>query len=234
MHPIKHLFTDIFSALRRMLLPGVILWLIGLLLYLSYLYFEPGRQFWASLADLKVRYGYWYSAIATALLSGMVPFLILLLMKIEKSQNFIFNIFVLSLFWAWRGSEVDLLYRLQGQWFGYQNNFSTIATKVAVDQFLYSTFIAAPIMAGFYLLKNNNYRFRSFRHDLNRHFFLHTLPKTIVGNWMIWIPAVSIIYAFPKDLQLPFCNLIACFWTLLLNLLSAKKVESTAFHVVVD
>jgi hypothetical protein len=40
---------------------------------------------------------------------------------------------------------------------------------------------------------------------------------------LIWIPAVSIIYSMPNELQIPLFNLVLCFWVLLLNVLNKPR-----------
>jgi len=41
------------------------------------------------------------------------------------------------------------------------------------------------------------------------------LPMLIAG-WLVWIPTVMLIYLFPLPLQLPFQNIILCFWSMIL------------------
>lgn len=126
-------------------------------------------------------------------------------------------------FWACKGIEVDLFYTLQALWFGNANDFSTILRKTAVDQFIYSVFWAVPSMMICFLWMESNFSFGDTLPKLNKRFWLMKIPTVIVSNWLVWIPAVSIIYSMPASLQLPLFNLVLCFFVILLTVLSKEK-----------
>lgn len=46
-----------------------------------------------------------------------------------------------------------------------------------------------------------------------------------ISNWLIWIPAVSVIYMMPVDLQLPLFNIVLLFFGLLVAVLSKNERE---------
>jgi hypothetical protein len=48
------------------------------------------------------------------------------------------------------------------------------------------------------------------------------------SQWMVWIPAVSIIYCLPSALQIPLFNLVVCFWVLLLTFVSRRSAAMPA------
>ena len=54
-----------------------------------------------------------------------------------------------------------------------------------------------------------------------RHFWLWRVPENLVSGWMVWIPAVSMIYILPASLQIPLFNIVLCFWSLVLTLITA-------------
>ena len=45
------------------------------------------------------------------------------------------------------------------------------------------------------------------------------IPTTLLTNWLIWIPAVSLIYLMPPNLQVPLFNLVLCFFVLIFAIL---------------
>ncbi len=47
-------------------------------------------------------------------------------------------------------------------------------------------------------------------------FFDRVIPL-MIANWVVWIPAVSLIYLFPLPLQLPLMNIILALWCLILT-----------------
>lgn len=214
---------SIVSALKQNFLPGMVLQVFALSILLIYFFLPESRPVFAWFGDQKQTYGYAYSFFATALFGGLIPFLFLLkTRRLDASRNVWGLLCFYVLFWGIKGMEVDFIYRLQGGWFGYANDFSTIATKVAIDQFIYSALWAAPSITLIYLWVENNYSLRRARNALTPTFFGVTIPTVILSNWLVWIPAVSIVYAMPGELQIPLFNLVLCFWVLMLAVLNAR------------
>jgi hypothetical protein len=219
---------SIFAALKQNLLPGLVLQFCALAIVLVYFFVPASQPVFAWFGILKHDYGSVYAFIATAFFGGFIPFVYLWASKRIDSSHNLFALFLFYvIFWGLKGIEVDFFYQLQGYWFGYENSVKTIATKVAVDQFIYSAFWAAPTITIAYLWVEHRFNFRACGTDLNRSFFLEKIPTVVFSNWLVWIPAVSIVYSMPQDLQIPLFNLVLCFWVLILAVLN-KKSESAA------
>jgi hypothetical protein len=215
------------AGIRRNALPGLALQVFALVLVLAY-YFVPalGPGF-ERVATLKSTYGYMYSAISTALFGGFIPFLYLLLARrIAPTQRLAEGVFYV-LFWAYKGMEVDLFYRLQAHWFGNAPTVGTIACKVAVDQFGYSVLIAGPSQMLAFLWKDKGFHARALLPYLSPSTFIPALATVVLSNWMVWMPGMSIIYCLPLPLQIPLSNLVLCFWVLLLSFVT-KRSGTTA------
>ena len=41
-----------------------------------------------------------------------------------------------------------------------------------------------------------------------------------ISAWIVWVPAVLIIYSLPANLQIPLFNLVLCFFSLVLAFVS--------------
>ncbi|WP_235188550.1 hypothetical protein [Catenovulum agarivorans] len=175
-----------------------------------------------TIAQLKVQYGWRYTFVATALFGGLIPFLYLYRIRALPQLPISKLVAFYLLFWGIKGVEVDFFYQLQGYWFGYDNTFATIAKKTAMDQFVYSAMWAAPSITICYLWLENNFSYKKTLIAANKTFFTTTLPSVIISNWLVWIPAVSIIYTMPANLQIPLFNLVLCFWVLMLTALSKR------------
>lgn len=190
-------------------------------------YLAPGaRPAFEAVAGWKTHYGFAYSALATALFGGAIPFLYLLAVgQIAPGRGRAELLFYL-LFWAYRGVEVDLFYRLQTWVFGDQATLSVVLPKVLVDQLGYSVFIAAPGQVVFFLWKDRGFSFRATRPDLNLDYLIRAIATVTFSQWMVWIPAVSIIYCLPSPLQIPLFNLVVCFWVLLLTFVSQRSAAT--------
>ncbi|MBT5908827.1 MAG: hypothetical protein HOH25_03445, partial [Opitutae bacterium] len=121
------------SGFRANLVPGLVLWAVGLGVVLTYYFLESSRGFFESVMEIKRTYGFLYSFIATAFFGGFIPFLYLWAAgRINAgmvSRHAAFFVF----YWGGRGIDVDAFYRLQSLLFGDNLNWTTIATKVFVD-----------------------------------------------------------------------------------------------------
>jgi len=214
---------SILSALKQNLLPGLVLQFFALTLVLVY-FFVPGSQpVYAWFGELKHQYGSLYAFIATAFFGGLIPFLYLWVSKRIDPSRSLFALFLFYImFWGLKGVEVDFFYQLQGGWFGYENTFKTIAIKVAIDQFIYSALWAAPMITICYLWVENNFNFSASLAAMDKQFFYEKIPTVVFSNWLVWIPAVSVVYSMPQDLQIPLFNLVLCFWVLILAVLNKK------------
>jgi hypothetical protein len=223
----KSLTANIKHALKQNLVAGVSLQLFAILLAVAYFNWSAALPVFNFFADLKASYGWRYSMVSTALFGGLIPFLVLAFTgNIGKNWRPILLFYVC--YWAYKGVEVDWLYTWQGIWFGNDTQWSTLLKKTFVDQFVYGTFWAAPSMAIPYLWKECGFNFSVFAKKLDRDLFFIQIPTTLITNWLIWIPAVLVIYSMPPALQIPLFNLVLCFFVLLLTTISQKKAPTAS------
>jgi hypothetical protein len=114
------------------------------------------------------------------------------------------------------GFVIDALYTQQAVWFGADNHLATVTKKVALDQLVFSTCVSCPFLTVMYLWKDKEFDLAATKAFINREFFVLQIPTTIAANWLVWTPAVCVIYALPSSLQIPLFNLVLCFFVLLL------------------
>ncbi|GAL17087.1 hypothetical protein JCM19235_5636 [Vibrio maritimus] len=221
---VQQLRTDISYALHKNFKAGVALQCFALFIALSYFYWPQSHLIFDVMSQTKAKYDWVYSAIATALFGGIFPLLVLNALG-YKSSRFGAELLCVALFWAYKGIEVDLFYQLQSHWFGDVLNVGTVVTKVAVDQFIYSAFWSVPTIAILYLWKDLGFPKRGFCQYIDRDFWFRRVFAMTISNWLIWIPAVSVIYMMPVDLQLPLFNIVLLFFGLLVAVLSKNERE---------
>lgn len=215
--------NSILVALKQNLLPGLVLQLFAVSILIIYFFVPGSKPVFSWFGLLKQEYGFTYSFIATAIFGGLIPFLYLWLSKRLAPNRSILGLLVFYIvFWGLKGMEVDFFYRLQADWFGTGNEVKTIVTKMAADQFLYSALWAAPGITIVYLWMESNWSIAECKRAMDRKFFCVKIPTVILSNWLVWIPAVCVIYAMPGELQIPLFNLVLCFWVLLLAVLNKK------------
>lgn len=219
--------TGLHSA-RENALPGFILWIAASALVAGYWLLEPVHRFLSALGSFKAESGYWYSAVATGIFGGLIPFLWRLARGRKRGVR-LWNVpawsagLFLTLFWAYKGVEIDFFYRLQATVFGNGSGPSTIIPKVLVDQFLYN-----PLWAGLIQLLAYWWLEQAFRPAAltDRALWGSIGPRLVtvlISTWGVWIPMVCIIYSMPAELQVPLFNIALCFWSLMLASITAEK-----------
>ncbi len=221
--------TGLHSA-RENALPGIILWLFASAIVAGYWLFEPMHRFLTNLGKFKAESGYAYSIVATGIFGGLIPFL-WRLARGKKRGTRLWNVpawsagLFLTLFWAYKGFEIDFFYRLQAVVFGNGSAPSVLVPKVLVDQFVYN-----PLWAGWTQLLGYWWLERSFRASAltDREFWGTIGPRLVtvlISTWGVWIPMVCIIYSLPPELQVPLFNIALCFWSLMLASITAEGKE---------
>ena len=213
-HPLLARLRD---AARQNAVPAAVLQTLTLLLLLGYYRWAPAHDVLERLLRLKLAWGAGYSFLAGVLFAGLLPRLVLR-WKGQRGR-FAVELGFACLFWGWRSVEVDLFYRLQAHWFGAAADWPTVLAKTAVDQLVYSPLWAVPQIALAFAWKDADFSWRAARAHLDRDFFVTRLPAAVLGNAMVWLPAVLAIYFLPSALQLPVSNLVGSFWVLLMIVL---------------
>jgi hypothetical protein len=204
---------------RANLVPGFALQAAALALVLGY-YHEPSvRAALGKLAAFRERTGFLSAIASTGVFGGLLPFLYLRYGRRDAGAAPRFRWVQgmgLTAFWAYKGLEVDLWYRIQAHVVGSGHGAATIAIKAFLDQFVYCPAFAVPVTAAVYRLVDTGYDWAGVARDIAapRWYARRVLP-VLVSNLGVWVPAVAIIYALPTPLQLPMQNIVLCFFTLI-------------------
>jgi hypothetical protein len=215
------LVSNIKSAIGTNLLPGLCLQLFALTIGLSYFYWPASLQTFQFFADLKAEYGGLYAMISTSIFGGLLPFLYMFLkgeIRFLPIQQLLFYLLI----WAILGWVINAFYGLQVLLFGEGTDWLTIVKKTAFDQFVFSVFVTAPIIALAFLWKDQQFNWQQTKMQLDDLIKVQ-IPTTVVTTWIIWIPAVSLIYMMPTNLQIPLFNLVLCFFVLILAILNVDE-----------
>jgi hypothetical protein len=211
------------GAARANLLPGLVLQAFAVALVASYYLHAPTRAALDSLAAVKARFGFAYSIVSTALFGAVIPFLYMRLHpRTRAATPAAHGLFYLG-FWAYKGFEVDLFYRVQGWLFGTQPTWAVIAKKVIVDQFVYCVLLSMPFTVLAFYWKDIGFDRRRLRALDIPGFLKAALPVALLGTWIVWIPAVTVIYCLPSALQIPLFNIVLCFYALMIAALNARN-----------
>ncbi|MGC4073285.1 MAG: hypothetical protein QM760_12365 [Nibricoccus sp.] len=199
---------------RANLLPGLALQLFALALVLAYFFHTPTHDALNRLSAWRSELGLIFAIVSTGLFGGLLPFLYL---KASSNRYTWSQGALITAFWAYKGFEIDLWYRVLASLVGEGNSPGIVASKMFLDQFVYCPLIAVPLTTLAYAYAETHFNTRAVLTDLRapRWYARRVLPL-LISNIGVWVPAVCIIYALPTPLQLPLQNIVLCFFTLLL------------------
>jgi hypothetical protein len=209
---------------RANLLPGFVLQIAALVVVLAYYHHAPTRAVFERVMIFRASTGFVFGIISTGLFGGVLPFLYLRVSPASRNQYGWRQGLLLTAFWAYKGLEVELWYRLLAQVVGEGHGAATILTKSLLDQFVYCPLFAVPVTALVYKWNAEAFSFRAVAADFRAPgWYARSVLPTLFANVGVWLPAVAIIYSLPTPLQLPLQNLVLVFFTLLLAHLNARR-----------
>jgi hypothetical protein len=219
----SQLLAPCWQGMRFNLRPALVLQAFALAIVCGYFWSVPVKDALDVVGALKLRYGYAYSAVATCLFGGLVPYAVLSFAGRIPRERRLAELAFYALLWFWKGMEVDALYRAQAVWFGEGSGAATIALKTVVDQFGYVPLWAAPSQVLLFTWKDAGFSVTRTRAAFQRQGFGQRVLVVAFSTWVVWIPAVAIIYSLPSALQVPLFNLVLCFWCLLMSFISRSS-----------
>jgi hypothetical protein len=216
-------FSDGWRAATSNRLAAIFLWICGAgIAFGYYSKIGPVRDGLDAVAHWKENRGLLFAGFSTAIFGGVIPAVVSVFTAGPRDSQ-IRYLPVLALFWGWKGVEAELLYRIQAGLFGTSPDIPTIACKVMVDMGIYVPLIAVPSMAIFFALKEIDFDWKRLPSELGAGWYRRLGIPLLVTDWIVWIPAVCAIYAFPLALQLPIQNIVLCFFSLVLLVLTHKQ-----------
>lgn len=177
---------------------------------------------WEEVGAFKQRGSFGFAMVSTILAAVLMPAAAQWLMGTLPKAGRGRRLLLLTLFWGYRGMEIDLFYRFQGWVFGTGNDPGTLVKKVAVDQFIASPLWFVPtylIMLRWVELGGD---WEWTRASLDRGFWRGTFPTVLITNWLVWIPALALVYSLPAALQFPLFSVVMCFFILMVTVMARR------------
>jgi hypothetical protein len=215
------------QAARANVLPGLLLQGFLLVFLTLYVAHEGTRSGLARVADWKEQTGYGFAFFSYVLSAAVLPEVlkVVFFQKGRPTRANLAHLAVAAPAWGLMGVVVDLFYRGQAHWFGAGNTWLIIVLKVVIDQFVFSPFLANPVMVGYFAWWNEGFRRNALGRILRVDFYLERVFPVQVAGWIIWIPGVALVYFMPTALQFPVASLIQCFWVLVFAFLNRPAAD---------
>ncbi|WFB37271.1 Mpv17/PMP22 family protein [Kiritimatiellota bacterium B12222] len=196
--------------------PAVILQLFAAGILCCYFLVPALTPLFEGIGQLKKEGGILFSVLSTACFGGLIPWIVLVYRGRIPPGKRLENLCFYLAFWSLQGFIVDRLYTYQTIWFGSEPTLRVLLSKMLVDQIPYNLLWATPNCVFFFAWKNASYDWRK----LNGAELKRKYVTVQVSAWIVWVPAVTMVYALPPNLQVPLFNLVLCFYSLVLVFVS--------------
>jgi len=218
--------VSIAAVFRENRVPCLALNLVVITLVGSYYQVPAIAEVWEAVGAFKLKWAYAFSLGSTIFAAVLLPSLVQLWMGTLPAEGRWKRVGLLSLFWGYRGMEIDWFYQVQGWLFGTGNDAATLIKKVAVDQFVMSPLWFVPTVLIAMRWVDMGGSWARTRASLTREFWMRTCPTVMVTNWLVWIPTLALVYSLPPVLQFPLFSVVMCFFILIVTLLARGDQRS--------
>ncbi len=212
--------------------PGLLLSLFAVAVLLSYWYLPPAQRALQQLSDLKQNTGLLFPFLSTALFGGVFPWLVQRLLPSQRAKATIPALVFMTIFLGLKGIEVEFLYRFLAHYVGNDTSFTTVATKIVFDQFIYCPPWAVPSTFLAFQWQQNGFRITPILTRIRAlgvpRWYMRDIFPVLISNLCVWLPAVCVIYQLPLALQLPVMNIVLCFWMLMLVFMTTENNKAAA------
>lgn len=224
--PAKSFLQTLVAVAYANRLPALGLQGVAMFLLWSYYCWPAARGTLGQVALLKQNSGLIFAFTASAFASALLPLFLQSLQQGAHRRMAIGALPVAIVFWGLRGCLTDLFYLLQSAVWGGSVLPLTVAIKVFCDLAIFTPCLSVPVVVLFFSWLDGDLR-RSFR-DGAAVWWLREAWPLVRMAWIVWLPALVVIYALPLNLQFPISALIQCFWTLFLVVLTDKSQAATS------
>ena len=218
--------SSIAAVFRENRVPCIALNIIVITLVGSYYQVPAVASVWEAVGAFKLKWAYAFSLGSTIFAAVLLPTLVQLWMGTLPAAGRWKRVGLLSLFWGYRGMEIDWFYQVQGWLFGTGNDATTLLKKVTLDQFVMSPLWFVPTVLITMRWVDMGGSWARTRASLTREFWMRTCPTVMVTNWLVWIPTLALVYSLPPALQFPLFSVVMCFFILIVTLLARGDQRS--------
>ena len=220
---LEHGLKVFWRALRANWIPAIGIWIFGVLMVVDFHRggCVVGMAEW--VMTMRGRLGLLYPLLSMVIFAAILPSIAQIAIKPAERSMTLRRLPWIVPFWAYKGLEVEFLYKLQAHIWGTGADFWTVVAKVSVDQFVYNPCLGA--ITTILYLRWVARRIGELPQDTPvapRGWYGLLVVPLLIATWALWVPAVSLVYLMPTPLQLPLSNLIMVLWAMMLVLLARE------------
>jgi len=200
------------ASVKANALPMFVLWGVALATIWAYYRLPGAAEAFEPIVRWQTESG-WMAAFANRVVfCGLVPGAFMAALPSIRPKHVGLVILAYALWGGIWGVLYDGFATLLVQWFGTGTDWATLAKKTLVDQFVWNVLLCTPAGALFYPWVARDFR-RGERLSLGR-FVCEDCVVILASNWLIWIPVMLAVYAFPLALQIQLVGFASSFWML--------------------
>ena len=204
-----------WESAKANVIPTVVLWAFAACLIVGY-YCVPGvADCFAPLARWQRESGWTAAFVNLFFFCGVIPGVFIWSIRDLRPKYPLATLLAQSVWcgaWGVVNSEV---YAVLCRWFGSGTDFGTLLLKTAADQFVWTVFVMAPLDAIFFFWLGRDFSLARVRSEWPDNYVYAVFCPNLFSNWIVWIPVLCVIYAFPLPLQIQLAGIVGSFWTLL-------------------
>ena len=195
--------------------PMLILWAVAVCLIVGYYYVPGVADCFEPLARWQRESGWSAAFLNLFFFCGVIPGAFIWSIR-ELRPRYPFATLLVQSVWcgAW-GVVNNEVYAALSRWFGSGVDIGTLLLKTAVDQFVWTVLVMAPVDAVFFFWLGRDFSLSRVRAEWPRSFVHGVVLPNLLSNWIVWIPVLCVIYAFPLPLQIQLAGIVGSIWTLL-------------------
>lgn len=201
------------ESVKANAVPMAILWALAGVLVFGYYFVSwvPGTL--EPLASWQCQCGWTASFLNRFIFCGVIPGVFMLAMG-SLAVRFPLSAVCVQTIWSGICGVVSgWMFTLHAYWVGTGIDFLTLATKAALQQFVWTPFFFIPVGALIYYWIGHDFAFKSFRAVMTVGFWRKNVLSNLCANWIIWFPCAFLIHMFPTPLQIQltgFLNSLTC------------------------
>lgn len=203
------------ASARANFVPMCVLWFLAGALVGAYYLIGPFRELLEPVAQWHRDWEWRAAFMSQAIFCGILPGVFLLAFRSICPRHPFLTILAQSLWCGGFGVCCNELFRLMAAVFGDNAHVSTVLLKTAIDQFVWTVAVIAPVNAVFFFWVGRDFSLTRVKRECPSPFFRRMVLPNLIPNWIVWIPVSLAVFTFPFALQIHVNGIVCTFWTLM-------------------
>jgi len=190
------------NTVRELWLPFLLIQICGVGVVIGYFNVESFKVFCDQIAQVKSNWGLIFAATTMPVACGIVPELLKYALGIDRkldAPRFKKIAFAMAVF-SLGGMYVDTFYNWLNSALGDSREVFVVASKVAIDQFVYSPTIGAGWIVLAFTFREVGFNVRALMNRVGLRWYMTDVMPTLMLVWAYWIPMTSLMYTLPPGL----------------------------------